>query len=87
MIITGRDGEGRLWTSPLYGAPGFLQADGESLHVAAGPDAVDPLHDLPTGQQVGLLAIDLATRRRFRVNIPTRSCASCWAWTKPILAG
>lgn len=68
LVLTGRDGEGRLWTSPVYAERGFLQASPGTLHVAAGVDQQDPLHDLPPGQQVGLLAIDLVTRRRLRVN-------------------
>lgn len=49
--------------------PGVLDVIAAStLHVRTAPAADDPLHGLPPGQQVGLLAIDFATRRRFRVN-------------------
>jgi hypothetical protein len=31
--LTGRDAEGRLWTSPLVGPPGFLDAEATTLRV------------------------------------------------------
>jgi len=67
-VITARDGDHRLWTSPLSGAPGFLQAHDGVLTVAATPREGDPLRRLPAGQPVGLIAIEFATRRRMRVN-------------------
>lgn len=66
--LTGRDRAGRLWTSVLTGPPGFLDGAGGRLRVHAMPAPGDPLHDLPSGQRVGLIAIDFATRRRMRVN-------------------
>ncbi len=67
--ISARDGFDRLWVSPLTGAPGFLQPTGaDTLTVHAVPPAGDPLHGLPAGQPVGLLAIEYAVRRRARVN-------------------
>jgi uncharacterized protein len=66
--MTGRDRDGVLWISPLAAAPGFLLGDGQLLQIAATPHAGDPLHRLPMGQQVGLIAIDLAARRRLRIN-------------------
>ncbi|MEU0558383.1 pyridoxamine 5'-phosphate oxidase family protein [Dactylosporangium sp. NPDC006015] len=66
--LTGRDRDGRLWVSALTGPPGFLAGLGQTLRVAAVPAPGDPLHDLPAGQRVGLIAIDFATRRRMRVN-------------------
>ena len=33
-VITGRDGRGRLWTSPLVGPAGFLVGDGPKLDIA-----------------------------------------------------
>jgi uncharacterized protein len=67
-VITARDSGHRLWTSPLTGAPGFLQAHGGVLTVAAAPRETDPLWRLSAGQPVGLIAIEFATRRRVRVN-------------------
>ncbi|OBG60473.1 MULTISPECIES: pyridoxamine 5'-phosphate oxidase family protein [unclassified Mycobacterium] len=66
--LTGRDHDGVLWTSPLIAAPGFLRGRDDVLRVSASPRSGDPLHRLPAGQQVGLIAIDFATRRRLRVN-------------------
>ncbi|MFI9275740.1 pyridoxamine 5'-phosphate oxidase family protein [Kitasatospora sp. NPDC052896] len=66
--VTARDAEGRLWTSPLLGPAGFLRAHGSILEVHATFPAADPLAAMPAGQQVGLIAIEFAIRRRFRVN-------------------
>lgn len=66
--LTGRGRDGLLWISPLAAPPGFLRGRGGVLHVSALPREGDPLHELPSGQQVGLIAIDFATRRRLRVN-------------------
>jgi uncharacterized protein len=67
-VLTGHDGDGRLWTSPLVSSPGFLEAFDRTLriHTAFGPES--PLHRLGEGQPVGLLGIEFATRRRLRVN-------------------
>lgn len=67
-VITARDAEGRLWISPLFAAPGFLEARDRTLRVHTTPGQGDPLHGLPPGQAVGMLAIEFATRRRVRVN-------------------
>lgn len=68
VVITARDRSQRLWTSALWGAPGFLAAHDSTLTVNAVPSADDPLVDLASGQPVGLIAIEFATRRRVRVN-------------------
>jgi predicted pyridoxine 5'-phosphate oxidase superfamily flavin-nucleotide-binding protein len=67
-VITARDSGGRLWTSPLLAAAGFLEGGGRTLTVHATPDRGDPLYGLAEGQPIGLLAIEFATRRRVRVN-------------------
>lgn len=67
-VLTGRDDQGRLWTSPLIGPAGFLEAEGTTLAVHARPRPGDPLHRLPAGQQVGLISVDFSLRRRLRVN-------------------
>ncbi|CDO87661.1 Pyridoxamine 5''-phosphate oxidase [Mycobacterium triplex] len=66
--MTGRDREGVLWVSPLSGQPGFLRGAGDALRIAAVAREGDPLHAMPVGQQVGLIVIDFATRRRMRIN-------------------
>jgi hypothetical protein len=68
-VITGRDAAGRLWTSPLSGAPGFLRAATPTrLALHTTPPAGDPLHGLPVGQPVGIVVLDFAARRRIRLN-------------------
>lgn len=66
--ITGRDREGVLWVSPLSGQPGFLRGAEDTVQISAVPREGDPLHRMPAGQQVGLIAIDFAARRRMRIN-------------------
>jgi hypothetical protein len=67
--LAARDAAGRLWVSPLTGAPGFLDASGATtlrVHTVPGPG--DPLRALPADQPVGLIALEFARRRRVRVN-------------------
>ncbi|HUR75447.1 MAG TPA: pyridoxamine 5'-phosphate oxidase family protein, partial [Sporichthya sp.] len=66
--LSGRDAEGRLWVTALEGPAGFLAAGPDWLRVRAAPRKRDPLHGLPVGQPVGLIAIEFASRRRFRLN-------------------
>jgi uncharacterized protein len=67
--ITARDASGRLWTSPLTGPAGFLEAvTPTTLAIHARLPEGDPLHGLPAGQQVGLVVVEFALRRRVRVN-------------------
>jgi hypothetical protein len=67
-VLSGRAADGMLWSSPLLGPAGFLDAYDATLEVHAGFPATDPLGALPVGGQVGLIAIEFAIRRRFRVN-------------------
>ena len=68
------DSQGRVWASLLTGDPGMLRLlDPRTLHIAAAPVAPDPLVGAlasADGRAVdaGVLLIDLATRRRLRVN-------------------
>jgi predicted pyridoxine 5'-phosphate oxidase superfamily flavin-nucleotide-binding protein len=66
--LTGRDRNGVLWISPLAAPAGFLQGEDQLLRVSAVPREGDPLHRMPIGQQVGLIAIDFAAGRRMRIN-------------------
>jgi uncharacterized protein len=68
VMITARDRAGRLWTSPLFGPPGFLRGHDATLEVGALPGADDPLAGMPVGQPVGMIAVDFARRRRVRLN-------------------
>jgi predicted pyridoxine 5'-phosphate oxidase superfamily flavin-nucleotide-binding protein len=69
VAITARDADGVLWVSPLVGPAGFLDVAGpQDLRIDAVPPVGDPLRGLPTGQEVGLIAVDFARRRRVRLN-------------------
>jgi predicted pyridoxine 5'-phosphate oxidase superfamily flavin-nucleotide-binding protein len=62
--------DGRVWASLLTGQPGFLRATGDRTLqiVGSGPDT-DPLwENLRNNPEMGLLVIDLAARRRLRIN-------------------
>jgi predicted pyridoxine 5'-phosphate oxidase superfamily flavin-nucleotide-binding protein len=54
----------------LSGAPGFVEApDSATLRISAKPSPGDPAaHALVAGHDIGILGIDLATRRRNRAN-------------------
>jgi uncharacterized protein len=67
-VLAARDGQGRLWSTPLTGPAGFLDGNGTTLDVHTVPRPGDPLAGLPLGQSVGLIAIEFAIRRRLRVN-------------------
>jgi len=64
------DAAGRPWASQLVGPPGFVTTvDPRTVRIDAAPAPGDPLaENLRANAQVGLLAIDLVTRRRYRVN-------------------
>jgi hypothetical protein len=79
MLVAGSlDAAGGVWASVLFGAPGFLRAvdertlilDRRACHTATG----DPLWDnLQANPRIGLLLIELETRRRLRINGRIRS--------------
>ena len=70
IVLGSRNAGGRVWASLLTGAPGFLEASDEhTLRIAALPAPGDPLaENLRANPQVGTLTMDLATRRRMRLN-------------------
>jgi predicted pyridoxine 5'-phosphate oxidase superfamily flavin-nucleotide-binding protein len=70
LVLGARDDDGRAWATSLNGPEGFLSAvDPATLRVTADVPRTDPLADVLRGRaDVGTLAIDLATRRRFRIN-------------------
>lgn len=70
IVLGSLDENGRVWASLLTGPPGFLHApDERTLNIAAEIASGDPLADnLRTHPQVGTLTMDLATRRRMRLN-------------------
>jgi uncharacterized protein len=70
VIVGTVDGSGFLWASILVGEPGFLSSpDERTLQIAAKPLFGDPLSTtLKEGIDIGLLGIELHTRRRNRLN-------------------
>jgi uncharacterized protein len=70
LVAASLDADGRPWASLLTGEPGFVQAVDETLlRIAAAPVPGDPLAaNLRARPDLGLLAIDLRTRQRLRVN-------------------
>jgi len=70
IVLAARDAAGRPWATLLAEEPGFVSSpDPRTLHVAALPSRGDALADaLKHGDDVGLLGIELHTRRRNRVN-------------------
>lgn len=70
VVIAGGDDKGRPWVTILEGAEGFIASpDPASLTIEAALDAQDPLSSaLAAETAVGLLGIELVTRRRNRLN-------------------
>jgi uncharacterized protein len=70
ILVGTVDAAGCPWTSMLIGPPGFLQSpDDRTLQITAQPLLGDPLNDILTdGIDIGLLGIELHTRRRNRLN-------------------
>lgn len=73
LVVGSASPQGDLWASILFGPPGFVESDdGKTLRIrlAKGTrDGDDPLWgNLIPGKNIGSLAIDLATRRRLRIN-------------------
>lgn len=73
VVLSREDGQGRLWPGLAFGPKGFasLSDDRRTLTLrptggATAPGA--PLHGLAEGDALGALFIELATRRRLRVN-------------------
>jgi hypothetical protein len=69
LVVGTVDAAKRPWASILAGPPGFVTSpDDRSLRVAACPLAGDPLQaTLAAGALIGVLGIELATRRRNRL--------------------
>jgi predicted pyridoxine 5'-phosphate oxidase superfamily flavin-nucleotide-binding protein len=70
MLVGSLDARGQPWASVLTGRPGFIDSpDPQILAIAARPAAGDPLaRALQAGAPLGLLGIELETRRRNRMN-------------------
>lgn len=70
VVIGSLDTRDRPWASFLAGGPGFMRTpDARTLAIGARPAAGDPLAEcLVPGAPVGVLGIELETRRRNRMN-------------------
>jgi hypothetical protein len=70
VVVGSLDADGQPWASLLTGAPGFIASpDDRHLLIHATPPAADPLHGtLRAGASLGILGIELHTRRRNRAN-------------------
>lgn len=70
LLLGALDADGQPWATLLMGEPGFIQSpDPRTLRIAAETVSGDPLHGcLGAGAAVGLLGIELQTRRRNRMN-------------------
>src|SRR6266404_837544 len=70
IVVGSVDHDGWVWASLLAGRPGFAASlDPRSLTIAALPVSGDPLAGaLVLGAKLGLLGIELPTRRRNRLN-------------------
>lgn len=70
IVIGAVDGEGMPWATIRSGQPGFLHSpDPLTLDINAVSDTSDPAQaGMKEGDPVGLLGIDLVTRRRNRMN-------------------
>lgn len=81
VVIAAGDEQGRPWVSLLEGEDGFIASpDPRTLTVAARLGAGDPLAaTLGAGSDIGLLGIELATRRRNRLNGVIRPVGDAFA--------
>ena len=70
LVAAARDAEGRPWATLFAGPEGFVTSpDPRTLVIAAAPPPGDALEGrLTAGADLGILGIELATRRRNRVN-------------------
>jgi len=70
IFVGSLDAHGRPWASVLAGRPGFVRApDARTMRIDAPPVDGDPLAtNLAVGAKLGLLGIQLETRRRNRMN-------------------
>ena len=69
LIAGATDVSGQPWATLLTGDPGFVTTTALEMRIAVLPDPLDPVgHALHPGAAIGLLGIELSTRRRNRMN-------------------
>ncbi|MEM7547944.1 MAG: pyridoxamine 5'-phosphate oxidase family protein [Pseudomonadota bacterium] len=81
LVLAGADEAGHHWVTLLDGPDGFVRSpDAKTLTVDARPDPQDPLAAaLTSGTDIGMLGIELASRRRNRLSGTFRATASGYA--------
>ncbi|MBF6057499.1 pyridoxamine 5'-phosphate oxidase family protein [Thiomicrorhabdus sp. HH1] len=72
-VVSSRDAEGNVWASMLFGSPGFLNAETERQlrldHILCFTATGDPVwQNLKQDPEIGILLIELSSRRRLRIN-------------------
>lgn len=73
VVLSSVDANGAVWSSVIFGRPGFLHTDtGRSISIDVPEkdrDIIDPLWtNIKTRPDLGMLFIELGSRRRYRVN-------------------
>ncbi|MFA9217860.1 MAG: pyridoxamine 5'-phosphate oxidase family protein [Sphingomonadaceae bacterium] len=73
LVVSSIDADGRVWSSLLFGKPGFVHTDtGRNILIDVPDkerDLADPLwYNLEANPDLGLLFIELGSRRRYRIN-------------------
>jgi uncharacterized protein len=70
MVVGAVNDEGDIWATIRTGQPGFVGSpDNRTLVIGARRDEIDPADlGMAAGKAVGLIGIDLSTRRRNRMN-------------------
>lgn len=70
VVLGSVDAQGDPWATLLAGTPGFMSSpDSATLDIALRPDPSDPAAEgVREGEAIGLLGIEMHTRRRNRMN-------------------
>lgn len=81
IVLAGADEEGRHWVTLLDGPEHFIHSpDNKTLLVSTDPDPQDPLsHALSSGTDIGMLGIELSSRRRNRLSGRFRQISTGYA--------
>ncbi|MBB3223443.1 pyridoxamine 5'-phosphate oxidase family protein [Pseudoduganella umbonata] len=83
-VLASTDAAGAVWASVIFGKPGFLHTDDRHAIAIDLPhkerDLADPLwENMAAIADVGMLFIELGSRRRYRVNGTVRRLDGCGA--------
>jgi len=76
IAVATYDARGRVWVAAWFGPPGFVTSDDGRRVTIAGTGRDDPVSTaLCEGNPAGILAIELSTRKRLRINGVVESIA------------